>query len=393
MTDKLHHLDTRLASFGRGDASGEGYVNLPVHHASSYIYSSVVDFKQAQLETHNYGAEKYARMGTEAVLALEKAIAELEHGYAARATSSGLSAITTALLAFAQPGKSILIPKGVYPATQVFCENFLSQELGIGVTFYDPRQTDQLVPLLEAGTSVLYLESPTSNTFEVQDIPALTEIARSRGVTTIADNTWSASILSQPIRLGVDVSVSSLSKYVCGHADALLGMIVANEPCFERIRIMARLLGQNPSPDAVFLALRGLRTLSIRLERHKENALALAGWLVDKPSISEVYCPGLPNSLDNALWKRDFSGHSGLFSVRFKDEIPTTRVDQFIDDLRLFRLGSSWGGFESLIIPVDHDSFASGHSARDGVFCRIHAGTEHSQDLIDDLDRCFSKHF
>lgn len=378
---------TQLIEAARGDTSSSGYVNLPLHHASTYSFHSVEDYRRALKTTQVYGEEKYARIDLPSVVAFEKAMAELEGGFAARATSSGLSAISTALLSVAEPGCHILVPKNVYPSTISFCEKFLRAKLGVDVEYYDPMNTDQVIGQFREETQVLYLEAPGSYTFEVPELDALINAAAKEGICTIADNTWSGSIFLKPMALGCDIVVSSASKYICGHSDAILGVIVANEVHFEAIRRTARLLGQNPSPDAVFLALRGLRTLPMRMAWHQAGAETICHWLSGQDAIARVLHVADPDHPGHQTWRAHFSGFSGLFGVEFASHIPLTQIYNFIDRLKFFRLGSSWGGFESLIIPTFPEDFRADHLASFGRLCRIHVGLEDPEDLIGDLER------
>lgn len=382
---------TQLIETARGDSGAQsGYVNLPLHHASTYSYHTVEEYRRALKTTHVYGEEKYGRIDLPSVVAFERAMAELEGGFAARATSSGLSAITTALIAVVEPGCHILVPKNVYPSTISFCENYLRGKLGVDVEYYDPTDTDQIISLFREETKVLYLEAPGSYTFEVPDLGILINAAAARGICSIADNTWSGSIFLKPMLLGCDIVVCSASKYICGHSDAILGVIISNETHFDAIRRTARLLGQNPSPDAVFLALRGLRTLPMRMAWHQAGAETVCHWMQNQDAVARVFHVADPNHPGHKVWRKYFSGYSGLFGVEFAANMPLEQVHAFIDQLKLFRLGSSWGGFESLIIPAFAEDFPNDHPASSGRVCRIHVGLEDPADLIADLKHSLS---
>lgn len=376
---------TKLIGAARGDAAGSGYVNLPVYHASTYSYHSVEEYRAALRDTHVYGEEKYARIDQPSIVAFERAMAELEGGFAARATSSGLSAITTALLAVVEPGCHILVPTNVYPSTVTFCEGYLRAKLGVEVEYYDATKTEETIALFRSETCVLYLEAPGSYSFEVPDLGPLIEAAKSQGICTIADNTWSGSVFLKPMALGCDIVVTSASKYICGHSDAILGVVIANEARFEAVRRTARLFGQNPSPDAVFLALRGLRTLEMRMTWHQAGAEAVSHWFSSQDAVAQVMHVAMPTHPGNKQWRTYFTGFSGLFGVEFKKSMPISEIHAFIDRLDLFRLGSSWGGFESLIIPTFSKDFPPNHVASSGRLCRIHIGLEDPEDLIADL--------
>jgi cystathionine beta-lyase len=389
---KDKHLATKLVETARGDKGG-GYVNLPLYHASTHTYESVEEYQKALAVTHDYGREKYARMGTPPVIAFEKAMSELEGGFAARATSSGLSALTTALFAVTQKDGHILLPDSCYPSTVSFCENFLKPKLGVKISYYSANSATDAISKFRENTCAVFIEAPSSYAFEIGDLETIVSAAREAGILTIADNTWSGSVFFQPLKLGCDISVVSASKYICGHSDAMLGIVISNEQQFEKVRLAARMLGQNPAPDAVFLALRGLRTLELRLKQHQKGAIQVARWLQQSPAVAKVLCPALEDNPNHEMWNRYFTGCSGLFGIQFSENIEPQMIYNFIDDCKLFRLGSSWGGFESLIIPAFSNDFPSNHIANSNRLCRIHIGLEDPEDLISDLKNSFNFNF
>jgi cystathionine beta-lyase len=315
---------------------------------------------------------------------LDRAIAEMEGGHDAVSVGTGLAAISTALFAYVESGDHILVADSVYYPTRSFCTDTLAR-LGVSTTFYNPLVGAAIESLIQPNTRLIYLESPGSLTFEVQDIPAITAMARQNHIVTVMDNTWATPLYFKPFEHGVDVSIHAATKYIVGHADALLGMICATEEHFQAIKMSASRLGQCAGPDEVTLALRGLRTLPLRLRRHEQQALALAKWLNAQPEVSSVLHPALESDPGHELWKRDFLGSCGLFGIVLKDT-PKQAVSAMLNDMTLFSLGASWGGFESLILPMHPARFREHKTWDDsGPLLRIHAGLENIDDLIDDL--------
>jgi cystathionine beta-lyase len=323
--------------------------------------------------------------------ALENLVAEIEGGTRCQITSSGLSAATTALFAYLKAGDHCLMPDSVYGSTRQFIDDLLNK-FGVTTEYYDPAlDAAGLAPLFRSNTTVLYLESPGSHTFEVQDVPALATLAHDRGAKVLLDNTWGIRHF-QPFRHGVDVSIQALTKYPVGHSDVLLGAVIVNDEAeWTRLRTAALALGEYASPDDCWLCLRGLRTLDIRLQQHSQSALEIAAWLQDRPAILQVLYPALPGAPGHELWKRDFTGACALFGVIFQPEWNACAVDAFIDSLALFGIGSSWGGFESLAIPTYGTISRTANSGKfGGLGVRIHIGLEDPADLIADLERGFT---
>jgi len=372
---------TLLSHVGRDPFANHGIVNPPVYHASTILYPTLAALEQA--DHTPYDGTRYGRRGTPTTFALEEAVAALEGGYRSIAQPSGLAAITTALLAFLRAGDHLLMVDTTYGPVRRFCDTML-KGLGIATTYYDPLA--DITPLLRPETRVVYLESPGSLTFEVQDVGKAAAAARAAGAVSILDNTWSAGLLLRPFELGVDVSIQAATKYIVGHSDVMLGMITSNEATWLRLRRASAMLGGAAAPDDCYLALRGLRTLAVRLARHQQTALTVAGWLQDRPEVARVLHPALPSCPGHDVWRRNFSGANGLLSVVLQ---PATRAQlaAMLDGMRLFRMGYSWGGFESLIIPFDPRASRTATAWADpGPCLRLHCGLEDEGDLIADLE-------
>jgi cystathionine beta-lyase len=383
----MSEKDTLLAHAGCDPAGNHGVVNPPVYHASTIVFPTLDAYEQA--EKTPFEGTRYGRRGTPTTFALEDAVAALEGGHRSVAVPSGLSAITTTLLAFVRTGDHILVVDTVYYPTRRFCDTVLA---GFGVeTTYYPPQAD-LAPLIRPNTKLILLESPGSLTFEVQDVPAVVAVARARGVATAIDNTWAAGVLFRPLDHGVDVSIQAATKYIVGHSDVMLGLIVANERHFLRVKRATAFLGTAVGPDDCYLALRGLRTLAVRLARHQETALAVARWLAGRPEVIHVRHPALPDCPGHEIWRRDFSGANGLLSFVLAAR-PRRAIAAMVDGLRLFGLGASWGGYESLIVPFDPRPARTAGTAwpYEGPAFRLHCGLEDPRDLIDDLDAGFAR--
>jgi len=375
---------TRLAHAGREPARQHGFVNTPIYRGSTVLFPTV-----ARLEA-NAQDFTYGRMGTPTVKALEEAIAELEGGYRTLLTPSGLSAIATALFAFVSAGDEILVADTVYRPNRRFCDNVLKR-LGVTTIYYDPLIGAGIKSLITKKTRVVFAESPGSQTFEVQDVPAIVKAAHAAGAVVILDNTWATPLYFKPFAHGVDVSIQAATKYIVGHADAMLGAITATEEASRAVEKAHEDLGLCPGPEDVYLGLRGLRSLGERLERHQRSGLEMAHWLAGRPEVARVLHPALPSDPGHALWKRDFTGASGLFSIILK---PCTQgaVAAMLDGLTLFSMGYSWGGFESLILPFDPADYRTTTTWQaEGPALRLHIGLEDVEDLKTDLEAGFAR--
>ncbi|WP_374523884.1 cystathionine beta-lyase [Sphingopyxis sp.] len=385
---------TKLVQGGRrpewtGDPRlGGSIVNPPVWRASTILYDSIADLKARGHATHD--KLYYGRRGTPTVWALADALTGMEPG--AEATllyPSGVAAISGGLLALLSPGDHLLMVDSAYEPTRAFCTGMLAR-MGVRTTFYDPLAGADIAGLIEPATKLIFLESPGSLTFEVQDIPAIAAVARARGVLTMLDNTWATPLFFPALAHGVDVTMMSLTKYAGGHSDAMMGSLTATRAVWPKLRSAAYQLGQTVSPDDCALILRGLRTLDVRLARHGENGLAVAGWLAKRPEVGRVLHPALPGDAGHAIWARDFAGTSGLFGFTLKgvDEAARTR---FIDSLTHFGIGFSWGGYESLVVPGDPQTIRTATRWTDpDPLVRLSIGLEDPADLIADLERGFA---
>ena len=376
--------DTRLAHAGRDPARFHGFVNTPIYRGSTVLYPTMACL-EADDQDFSYG-----RLGTPTVRALQDMIAELEGGHATLLTPSGLSAISVALLAFVSAGDRILVSDSVYRPTRRFCDNVLKR-LGVATTYYDPLIGDGIAELLTDKTRLVFAESPGSQTFEVLDLPAIAQAAHKRGAVVVMDNTWATPLYFKPFAHGADVSIQAATKYIVGHADAMLGAITMTSETAAAVARTHDELGLCPGPEDVYLGLRGMRSLSVRLERHYASGLAMAEWLAARPEVARVLHPALPGDPGHALWKRDFTGASGLFSIVLK---PCRRasVAAMLDGLKLFGMGYSWGGYESLILPFNPSTYRSATNWQEaGPGLRLHIGLEDIEDLKADLDAGFAR--
>jgi cystathionine beta-lyase len=376
--------DTQLAHVGRAPSRHHGFVNTPIYRGSTVLFPTLASL-EANAQDFTYG-----RLGSPTVKALEEAIAEIEGGTRTLLTPSGLSAIAATLLAFASAGDEVLVSDSVYRPTRRFCDHVLKR-IGVKTTYYDPLIGAGIRQLLGPKTKLVFTESPGSQTFEVQDIPAIAKAAHEAGAMVVLDNTWATPLYFKPFTHGVDVSIQAATKYVIGHADAMLGAITASENATHIVEKAHDELGLCPGPEDVYLGLRGLRTLSVRLARHQQSGLELARWLEARPEVAHVLHPALPSDPGHALWRRDFTGASGLFSIVLK---PASRaaLAAMLDGLSLFGMGYSWGGFESLILPFDPSDYRTATKWQaEGPAIRLHVGLEDVEDLKADLEAGFAR--
>jgi cystathionine beta-lyase len=383
--------DTKAVHAGRHPESFEGAVNPPVFHASTILAGSLAEWEQKKADrAMDAPGTYYGRLGTPTTRALEEALATLEGGHRTVLLPSGLAACAVALLAFTEHGAHVLVPDSVYGPTRNFATRLLKR-FGVEATFYDPLVGAGIVELLRPNTKVIYLESPGSLTFEVQDVRAICEIARRRGIATMMDNTWATPLYFKPLAHGVDLSIQAATKYVVGHSDAMLGVVTVTKEAWPKLRSAYFELGQCAGPDDVYLAQRGLRTMAVRLKRHWQTGVRLAEWIAAQPEVERVLHPALPADPGHALWKRDFAGASGLFGVQLK-QVQRTAFAALVDGLELFGLGASWGGYESLIMPTHPEELRSATKWRyPGPCFRIHAGLEDPDDLLADLTAGFAR--
>ncbi|WP_336974438.1 cystathionine beta-lyase [Sphingobium aromaticiconvertens] len=381
---------TRLAQAGRRaewvGVPGQpgGIVSPPVWRASTILYDDVAHLRSATTNTHEQLF--YGRKGTPTAWSLADALTEMEPG--AEGTMlfpSGVAAIGCALMAVLRPGDQLLMVDAAYDPTRNFCEQVL-KPFGVETLYYDPCVGAGIAEFITENTRAIFLESPGSLTFEVQDVPAIVAAAQARGVVTLIDNTWATPLFLPALSLGVDISILACTKYIVGHSDVMMGSVTANAALFPKIRQMAYLFGQMTSPDDAWLAARGLRTLGVRLAQHQASALMIASWLDAQPDVARVLHPALPDCPGHDLWARDFEGSSGLFSFVLKGGDEKARA-ALIDGLAHFGIGYSWGGFESLALPVDPARYRSATRwEAEGPVVRLSIGLEDPADLIADLE-------
>jgi len=378
-------LETTLVTAGRDSAAQKGFVNPPVVHGSTVLYPTAAD-----LHAHR-GEFTYGRHGSPTTRALQQAMMALEGPACAGVglAPSGLAAITTALLAVLKAGDHLLVCDTIYRPTRAFCDGMLAR-LGIETTYFDPLIGGGIAALFRPNTRAVMVEAPGSQTFEMVDIPAIAAAAHDRDIWVLDDNTWATPVFHRSLDHGVDISVQSGTKYLGGHSDIMFGTIAANARAWPRITESIRLLGVCAGPDDVYLALRGLRTLGVRLAQHHTAGLEMAQWLQARPEVACVLHPGLPDHPGHSLFKRDFTGATGLFSVVLKPA-PQAAVDAMLDSLALFGMGYSWGGFESLVIPFDCASYRTATRwTPEGPTLRFHIGLENTADLKADLEHGFA---
>jgi cystathionine beta-lyase len=374
---------TNLISNGRHPEQQFGFVNTPIYHGSTVLYPT---YESIAAKSLHYS---YGRQLSPTIEALQDAVAALEGGFGTRLCPSGLSAVTTMLLSFVSAGDHILVTDSIYRPARVFCEGLLDK-LGVETTFYDPLIGGNIARLIKHNTRLVYTECPGSQTMDVQDIPAIAAAAHAKGALVAIDNTWSGGHYFKPFEHGCDISVQAGTKYLVGHSDAMLGTITVSEHLMKDFNARFEMLGQCAGPDDIFLTLRGIRTLDVRLERHMKSGLEVAAWLRDRPEVAEVLHPGLEGAPGHDIWKRDFKGASGLFSFILRP-LPENAVAAFFNNFKLFGMGFSWGGFESLAVPFNPSSYRSATQwSNDGQCVRLHIGLENVDDLKQDLDQAFS---
>ena len=375
---------TEVVHSGHDPHACYGFVNPPVYRGSTVLFPTVEKlWKRDQPYT-------YGRTSTPTVAALEEAMARVEGGSASALTGSGYQAVSTAILAFVETGDHILVADSVYQPTRKFCDHMLTK-LGVETTYYDPLAGAGIDKLVRPSTRLIFTESPGSQTLEVQDIPAIAKVCAKRKLWLLLDNTWASPLYFRPFEHGVDVSIQALTKYVVGHADAMLGAITSTERAAPHIARAKDLLGVCPGSEETYLGLRGLRTLATRLAQHQRAGIEMANWLEARPEVARVLHPALPSHPQHAIWKRDFLGASGLFSVILKP-VGKPAIAAMLDGLKLFGMGFSWGGYESLVIPFDPTSYRTATRWQaEGPALRFHIGLEDVEDLKADLEAGFAR--
>jgi len=379
--------DTKIVHAGYDKDRNGSMVNTPVYHGSTVLFDSKAEIEDA-LQRGMVAGEKvlfYGRRGSPTHWTLQDAVTELEGGYSTVIVPSGLNAVTTAILSFVRNGDHLLMLDSVYEPSRRFCDGLL-KDFGAETTYYDPHIGSDIKNLIQHNTKAIFCESPGSHTFEVQDLPAIAEAAHKQNVKVLVDNTWASPLYCQPLGLGCDISIQAATKYVVGHSDALVGTITTTEECFQAVHRTNGNLGLSVSPDDVYLATRGFRTMAVRLRQHQSNALQVAQWLDNRPEVKRVLYPPLPSDPGHDLWKRDFSGASGLLGVVFK-RTSEDAVFAFLEGLKYFPIGYSWGGFESLSCPsVPSGARTATQWTEPEPGVRLHIGLEDVDDLREDLE-------
>lgn len=379
------HPETGILHAGRSPEAQHGFVNPPVYRGSTVVFPTLDALEDYENQTYRYG-----RHGTPTTAALEAALTELEGGERTLLTPSGYQAVTTAILAFVKAGDNILMVDSVYQPTRAFCDKFLAR-FGVTTTYYDPLIGAGIADLIQDNTRLVFTESPGSLTFEMQDIDAIAGAAHARGAVVLMDNTWATGLYFRPLDHGVDVAINACTKYIVGHADAMLGAITANGAAARAIEKSRMVLGGCPGSEEAYLGLRGLRTLAVRLARHQASGLAVAEWLAGRPEVARVLHPALPSDPGHALWKTHYKGASGLFSIVLKP-VPRSALAAMLNGLSLFGMGYSWGGYESLMIPFNPKTCRTATDwTAAGPALRLHIGLDDPRDLIADLEAGFAR--
>lgn len=382
--------NTKFVNAGRKSKFTRGVVNPAVERASTVVFDSVKEMKHA---TANKTKEVlyYGRRGTTTSFAFSDAMLEIEGGAGCALYPCGTAAITSAILSFVKSGDHILMVDTTYEPTRDFCQKIL-KNMGVETTYYDPLIGAGIEALIKENTAIIFLESPGSITMEVQDVPAIAKVAHQHNCIVMLDNTWGAGINFQPFDYGVDISIQAATKYIVGHSDVMLGTAVATEEYWPQLRENSYTLGQCTSPDDLYLALRGIRTLGVRMKQHQESALKVASWLQTRPEVETVLHPALESCPGNEFFERDFTGSNGLFSFVL-NKGNQAGLTALLDGMKHFKMGYSWGGFESLILGI-----SSGKSMRSATewkyehpLIRLHIGLEDVDDLIADLEQGFER--
>lgn len=380
--------DTLLARLGRDPARYQGMVNTPVFRTSTVIFPDLESYEQR--DPDNYKTMRYGIYGTPTTFAFEEAVAKMEGGHLAVAVPSGLAAITAALAAYVKSGDHLLVTDSVYAPTRIFCERQLKPN-GVDVQYYDPLLGSGIEKLIKSNTRAIFCETPGSLTFEMQNIPAIAAAAHARGIPVLADTTWGTPYFFRSFERGVDVSIHAATKYIVGHSDVMMGVIVTNAQHWLRVRRAVADYGFCVSPEDCYLALRGFRTIGVRMKQQMAGALRIAQWLQARPEVLRVIYPALADDPGHAIWKRDFTGAASLFSFVLKPVSDET-VSALVNALELFGIGSSWGGFESLVTVVRTAKIRTATQWNPGgPALRLHIGLEDPDDLIADLEQAFSR--
>ena len=389
--------DTRIIHAGRNPKIQGWMVNPPIYQSSTIAFPTYEDFLEGEKgyvynEFVKPDQLKYGRYGTESNFSLERAIAELEGGFSTITTSSGAAAVNSSMLAFTNQGDHILMVDNTYSPTRQFNDNFLTK-FGISTTYYDPCIGAGIEDLIQENTKVIFMESPGSVSFEVQDVRAICAVAKKYGIITIMDNSWSSGIYFKPLEHGVDISVMALTKYINGHSDVIMGAITTREVHYKTVYDAYRYAGTTAAPFSCYLTQRGLRTAKVRMDHASKTALALAQWLETRPEVIKVLYPALPSDKGHALWKRDFTGAAGVFSIVLDRKYSPAAIANMLDSLHYYGIGYSWGGYESIIVPFNANKARTAVKwpYGDNTCFRISVGLEDLADLQEDLEAGFSR--
>ncbi|WP_040976107.1 cystathionine beta-lyase [Necropsobacter massiliensis] len=394
MTHK-HSLSTALVHAGRSKRVTQGSVNPVIQRASSLVFSSLEEKKQAA-RNRAKGGLFYGRRGTLTHFALQDLMCELEGGAGCYLYPCGAAAVTNSILSFVASGDHVLMTGAAYEPTQDFC-NIILNKMGVETTFYDPLCGAAIAELMQPNTKVVFLESPSSLTMEVPDIPAIVQAVRSKNpdVVIMIDNTWGGGVLFKALEHDIDISIQAGTKYLVGHSDVMIGTAVSNARCWDRLREHSYLMGQMVDADSAYTTARGIRTLGVRLKQHAASSLAVAQWLAQREEVKAVYHPALPSCPGHEFFKRDFSSASGLFSFELKQKLSQTQLENLMNHFELFSMAYSWGGFESLILYNQPEDIArirpSIKRALSGTLIRLHIGFEAVEELIADLQAGFKR--
>ncbi len=397
MTNKKMKESTLMVHAGRNPKEQGWMVNPPIYQSSTIAFPNLKEFLHAEQGYSNNDLVcpyelKYGRYGTQTNFALEKAIADLDRGYNTFVTSSGAAAVNTALVAFLQAGDHLLICDNAYSPTRSFADKFL-KKFGVETTYYDPLIGSEIENLIKPNTKVILLESPGSLTYEVQDVDAICAVAKKHKVTTILDNSWASGICFKPLDHGVDIVVTALTKYINGHSDTMMGAITVQKKDFHTMYAAFRYMAVNAAPFSSYMVQRGMRTAKIRMEHCAKTALQLASWLESRPEVLKVMYPALPSDPNHQMWKKYFSGAASLFTVVLKQKYSDEALAKMLDNLDFYAMGYSWGGYESLILPIDPTNVrtATKWPHHDKTCLRINVGLEDFDDLKDDLEAGFER--
>ena len=395
--DKKIHEATKIIHAGRNPKEQGWMVNPPIYQTSTIVFPTYKDFMYAERGYSNNDLVqpyelKYGRYGTQTNFALEQAISEIEGGYNTFVTSSGAAAINTALIAFLKQGDHMLVVDNVYSPTRGFADKFL-KKFGIETTYFDPHIGEGIAKLIKKNTKVIFMESPGSQTFEIQDVPAICKIAKKHNIVTILDNSWASGIYFKPFDYGVDISVMALTKYINGHSDIMMGSITVQEKYFRVMYEAFRYMAVTAAPYSSYMVQRGLRTAKLRMDHCFKSGLEMAQWLESRPEVEKVLYPALPSDANHQLWKRDFTGAAGLFSIILDKKYSNEALARMLDKLHYYGMGYSWGGYESLMIPFDASSIrtATKYSYANKTALRINIGLEDVEDLKNDLEAGFKR--